>query len=116
MAVLVDQVVLDVIANHERGNLPEFQPTLHQLAELRAMPAFGHLESAQLQDLMERGELSVTEMRFTPLARKDTVLPTAVSCSCVPAASGPELYVLPSCAQPPPDRLNSISTGLPLFQ
>jgi CRP-like cAMP-binding protein len=37
-------------------DVPQFQPTLHQLAELRAMPAFGHLESAQLQDLMERGE------------------------------------------------------------
>jgi CRP-like cAMP-binding protein len=40
----------------DMAEVPEFQPTLQQLAELRAMPAFGHLESAQLQDLMQHGE------------------------------------------------------------
>ena len=44
------------------------------------------------------------------------MLPTAASSSLVPAASAPLLYVLPSCVQLPPLRLNSISTGLPEFQ
>ena len=44
------------------------------------------------------------------------MLPTAVTCSCVPAASAPELYEPPSCVQLPPLRLNSISSGLPKFQ
>ena len=55
-------------------------------------------------------------MRWTPLTRKETVLPTATNSSCVPAASGPELYVLPSCVQFPPLLLNSTSSGLPEFQ
>ena len=42
--------------------------------------------------------------------------PTAVSSSWVPAASGAVLYMLLIWAQLPPDRLNSISSGLPLFQ
>ena len=43
--------------------------------------------------------------------------PTAVTFSWVPAASGPLLYVLPSWVQVlPPLRLNSCSSGLPLFQ
>ena len=44
------------------------------------------------------------------------MLPTAVTCSCVPAASGPVLYAPPSCVQLPPLRLYSISCGLPKFQ
>src|SRR5262249_52702434 len=36
--------------------VPEFQPTLQQLAELRAMPAFAHLEAAQLRELLDHGE------------------------------------------------------------
>ena len=55
-------------------------------------------------------------MRLTPFCQNEIVLPTAVSCSCVPAASAPLLYAAPSCAQPPPVRLNSSSTGLPEFQ
>jgi CRP-like cAMP-binding protein len=36
--------------------VPEFQPTLQQLAELRGLPSFAHLESEQLRDLLEHGE------------------------------------------------------------
>jgi CRP-like cAMP-binding protein len=52
---VVDRATFDRLLA-DMTDVPQFQPTLHQLAELRAMPAFGHLESAQLQDLMERGE------------------------------------------------------------
>ena len=40
--------------------------------------------------------LSVTAIRWTPFCRKEIVLPTAEISSWVPAASTPELYVLPS--------------------
>jgi CRP-like cAMP-binding protein len=40
----------------DMAEVPEFEPTLQQLAELRAMPAFAHLESAQLRALLEHGE------------------------------------------------------------
>src|SRR6185312_15690049 len=61
--------------------------------------------------------LSVTEIRLTPFCQNEIVLPTAATSSCVPAASGPLLYVPPSCVQLlVPVRLNSCSTGLPLFQ
>ena len=59
---------------------------------------------------------SVAVTRATPFCSSVIVLPTAVTCNCVPAGSAPELYVLPSCFQFPPLRKNSISTGLPLFQ
>ncbi|HXJ66403.1 MAG TPA: cyclic nucleotide-binding domain-containing protein, partial [Actinomycetota bacterium] len=36
--------------------VPEFQPTLQQLAELRGLPPFAHLEAAQLRELLDRGE------------------------------------------------------------
>src|SRR6185437_12479681 len=59
--------------------------------------------------------LSVTEIRLTPFCQNEIVLPTAATSSCVPAASGPLLYVPPSCVQLlVPVRLNSCSTGLPL--
>ena len=60
--------------------------------------------------------VSVTEIRCTPFCKSEIVLPTATTCSCVPAASAPELYVAPSWVQAPPLRLNSISSGLPKFQ
>jgi len=40
----------------DMAEVPEFQPTLQQLAELRGLPPFAHLESAQLRDLLEHGE------------------------------------------------------------
>ncbi len=45
-----DRLLADMAA------VPEFEPTLHQLAELRGLPAFAHLESAQLRELLEHGE------------------------------------------------------------
>ena len=36
--------------------------------------------------------------------------------NCVPAASGPQLYELPSWTQLPAVRLYNLSSGLPLFQ
>jgi CRP-like cAMP-binding protein/Zn-dependent protease len=39
----------------DMASVPEFEPTLHQLAELRGLPAFAHLESAQLRELLEDG-------------------------------------------------------------
>ena len=59
--------------------------------------------------------VSVTDICWTPLTRNEIVLPTAVSFSCVPAASGPVVAAL-SCCQPPAFRTNSISAGLPEFQ
>ena len=53
--------------------------------------------------------VSVTLIRVTPFCRKEIVDPTAVSCSCVPAASGPELYELPSWIQVPALRAYSRS-------
>ena len=49
--------------------------------------------------------LSVTLIRTTPFWRNEIVEPTAVSCNCVPAASAPQLYELPSCVQVPALRL-----------
>ncbi|MFL5797570.1 MAG: cyclic nucleotide-binding domain-containing protein [Actinomycetota bacterium] len=40
----------------DMASVPEFEPTLHQLAELRGLPAFAHLESAQLRELLGHGE------------------------------------------------------------
>jgi CRP-like cAMP-binding protein len=40
----------------DMAEVPEFQPTLQQLAELRSLPPFAHLEAAQLQDLLDHGE------------------------------------------------------------
>ena len=57
--------------------------------------------------------LSVTDRRCTPFCSNETLLPAASSCSCVPAASAPELYTPPSCVQAPPLRLKIISSGLP---
>ena len=37
-------------------DVPEFVPSLQQLGELGAMPAFSHLDSAQLNELVEHGE------------------------------------------------------------
>ena len=51
--------------------------------------------------------VSVTLIRATPFCRNEIVEPTAVSVSCVPDASGPELNELPSwtrsrrCARTP---------------
>jgi len=51
---VVDRATFDRLLA-DMASVPEFQPTLQQLAELRAMPAFSHLESAQLQDLLAHG-------------------------------------------------------------
>jgi CRP-like cAMP-binding protein/Zn-dependent protease len=40
----------------DMASVPEFEPTLHQLAELRQLPSFAHLESAQLRELLDYGE------------------------------------------------------------
>ena len=60
--------------------------------------------------------LSVTLIRATPFCRNEIVEPTAVSCSCVPAANGPLLYELPSWIQVPALRLYSRNCWVPLFQ
>ena len=52
---VVDKATFDRLLS-DMAAVPEFQPTLQQLAELRAMPAFAHLESAQLRDLLSQGE------------------------------------------------------------
>ena len=59
--------------------------------------------------------LSVTVILVTPFCSTEIVLPTAATCTNVPAASTPLLYA-PSWDQAPPVRLNSISSGLPEFQ
>jgi CRP-like cAMP-binding protein len=40
----------------DMAEVPDFQPTLQQLGELRMLPPFAHLESAQLRDLLEHGQ------------------------------------------------------------
>ena len=60
--------------------------------------------------------LSVADRTLVPFSYKEIADPTAVSSSCVPAGSGLTLKAPLICAQPPPDRLNSISSGLPKFQ
>ena len=60
--------------------------------------------------------LSETVMRGVPSSEKVIVVPVAVSSSVVPADRAPLLYVAPSWVQVSEMRLNSISTGLPLFQ
>ena len=45
--------------------------------------------------------LSVTDRRLTPFCQNEIVLPTAISCNCVPAASAPLLYAPLSWAQCP---------------
>ena len=46
--------------------------------------------------------LSVAETTSMPFSEREIVEPTAVSCSCVPAASGLMLTAAPIWAQPPP--------------
>ena len=58
----------------------------------------------------------VTEICWTPFSHSDTVLPTAWTCSIVPAGNADTLTELPSWVQFPAFRKNSISSGLPLFQ
>src|SRR5262249_43675254 len=56
---------------------------------------------------------SVAVIRTAPFCRNETVDPTAVTFSCVPAASGPLLYVLPTCVQLwPPLRSTTSTPGL----
>jgi CRP-like cAMP-binding protein/Zn-dependent protease len=45
-----DRLLADMI------RVPEFEPTLQQLAELRSQPCFAHLGTDQLVELLERGE------------------------------------------------------------
>jgi CRP-like cAMP-binding protein/Zn-dependent protease len=45
-----DQLLADM------AHVPEFAPTLQAAAELRALPAFQHLDSTQLAELVTRGE------------------------------------------------------------
>ena len=40
----------------DMAEVPEFQPSLQQLAELRGLPPFGHLEATQLQELLDHGQ------------------------------------------------------------
>ncbi len=46
----------------DRMAVPEFLPTLQEIAELRALPAFAHLGSVELDALVETGEW----MNFPP--------------------------------------------------
>ena len=55
-------------------------------------------------------------MRTTPPAEKESVEPVTVRFNWVPAASAPDWYEAPSWVQLPLIRLNSINSGLPLFQ
>jgi CRP-like cAMP-binding protein len=45
-----DQLLADM------AEIPDFAPTLHQVAELRSLPPFQHLEPVQLSELLEHGE------------------------------------------------------------
>ena len=45
-----DRLLADMI------HVPDFEPTLQQLAELRKQPCFAHLGSEQLMELLDRGE------------------------------------------------------------
>jgi len=51
---VVDRSTFDRLL-HDMAEVPDFVPSLQQLAELRAMPPFAHLESAQLHELLEHG-------------------------------------------------------------
>ena len=60
--------------------------------------------------------VSVAVMRTTPFSEKESVEPVTVRFNWVPAASAPDWYEAPSWVQLPLIRLNSINSGLPLFQ
>ena len=51
----------------DMASVPQFAPTLQQLAELRQLPPFAHLESAQLRELLEHG-------RWVNVAPGDTLM------------------------------------------
>ena len=60
--------------------------------------------------------VSVAVMRTTPFWENESVEPETERFNWVPAASAPWNEDAPSWVQLPPIRLNSISSGLPLFQ